>query len=156
MVLALLPLAFFLVGAVVPSWVYGTPLNLGFMGEDTVQVAAVFLWATGAALALWSVRTLGRFMVLEIEVRTDHELVTHGPYSRIRHPTYAAFLVMDGAAVLLYFHVVLIVLFVARLAIATLRARSEEELLSSEAGFGDRYREYMDRTGRFLPRLRNS
>ena len=152
--LALFPVAFFLVGAVDPSWVYGTPLNLEFSGQDAFQIAAIFLWAVGAALAFWTVRTLGRFMVIEIEVRSDHELVTTGPYARVRHPAYTAFLIMDGAAFLLFFNVVLIATFAARLAIATLRARGEEELLRSEAGFGDRYGDYMVRTGRFLPRLR--
>jgi protein-S-isoprenylcysteine O-methyltransferase Ste14 len=54
---------------------------------------------------------------------------------------------------LLFLNLLLAANFLATLTIATYRARQEEELLSSEDGFGSRYREYMERTGRFLPKL---
>ncbi len=152
--LGLVPFAFLVIGAVAPTWVYGTPFNLAFPGGEIVQVAAIVVWLGGGFLAIESIRALGRFMVAEIEVRSDHELVTRGPYARIRHPTYTAFLLLDGAVALLFLHVVLIVSFLVRVAIAEIRARREEELLASEEAFGERYQEYMARTGRFLPRLR--
>ena len=39
-------------------------------------------------------RTLGRFFTFEVSVRKGHQLVTTGPYSIVRHPSYAAFLLM--------------------------------------------------------------
>lgn len=154
LLLGLVPLVFLLLGAPFPAWVYGTALNLAVPGGEVVQIAAIPLWVVGGMLAMSSVRALGRFMVVDIEVRSDHELVTGGPYRWVRHPTYTAFLLLDGAVALLFFHVILIASFAARFAVAEVRARKEEELLSSPEGFGDRYREYMSRTGRFLPALR--
>ena len=39
-------------------------------------------------------RTLGRFFTFEVGIRKGHQLVTIGPYSIVRHPSYTAFLLM--------------------------------------------------------------
>ncbi len=152
--LGLVPFAFLILGAVAPTWVYGTPFNLAFPGGEIVQIAAIAIWLGGGLLGSQSVRALGRFMVVEIEVRSDHQLVMHGPYARIRHPMYTALLLLDGAVALLFLHVALIVSFFLRVLIAEVRARREEELLASDDAFGERYRDYIARTGRFLPARR--
>jgi len=153
LLLSSLPLIFYILGASAPGWVYGTPLNLSFYGEDFLQVVSPFLVLTGPILFLWSGRVLGQYMRVEIEIREKHELVTRGPYSRIRHPTYTGALLVEFGTILLFFHIVLVVGFLVRVAMAYKRAVLEEELLSSEDGFGQSYRDYMLRTGRFLPRL---
>jgi protein-S-isoprenylcysteine O-methyltransferase Ste14 len=135
--LGLVPFAFLFLGAVAPTWVYGTPFNLAFPGGEIVQIGAIAIWLGGGLLGSQSVRALGRFMVVEIEVRSDHQLVMHGPYTRIRHPMYTALLLLDGAVALLFLHVALIVSFFLRVLIAEVRARREEELLASNDAFGD-------------------
>lgn len=89
-----------------------------------------------------------------LEVLEKHELVTRGVYSRIRHPTYTGIILMFLAGTLLFLHIILFVGFLAILGMAYRKAVLEEELLSSEKGFGQQYRDYMMKTGRFLPRLR--
>src|SRR2546425_5401279 len=148
-----LPIIFYVLGAAVPGLVYGTPLNLSFYGADFLQLFSVFLVLFAPIIFLWSARVLGQYMRPEIEVREKHELVTKGPYSRIRHPTYTGALMVELGTILLFLNIVLIVGFLARVAMAYKRAVLEEELLSSEDGFGQAYRDYMHRTGRFLPRL---
>jgi protein-S-isoprenylcysteine O-methyltransferase Ste14 len=46
----LLPLIFYLLGAIVPSWVYGTPLNLSFNGAEFLQIVSVPLFLSGVVL----------------------------------------------------------------------------------------------------------
>jgi len=78
-------------------------------------------------------------------------LVTHGPYLWVRHPFYvsvallilAVFGITSNGFFLLAGGVVLGLIYV--------RTQKEEELLLSR--FGDHYRAYMRRTGRFLPKL---
>ena len=147
------PLVFFLVGAIMPSWVYGTILNLSFQGGEYLQVFSVLLFLAGVILAGWSAQVLGQFMIPPIQVLEKHELVTQGPYSRIRHPAYTSAIIMALASTLLFFNLIIFLAFVAILAIAYKRAVLEEELLASEDGFGQDYRDYMKKTGRFLPRL---
>lgn len=156
LLLGLLNLIFYFIGGIVPEWVYGTPLNLSFGGGEYLQWASVFITLSGALLFLWSGRVLGQYMRVEIVVSEKHELVTGGPYSRIRHPTYTGGLMIDLGTALLFVNIILVMSFVARVAMAYKRAGLEEMLLASEAGFGQRYRDYMGRTGKFLPKIGSS
>jgi protein-S-isoprenylcysteine O-methyltransferase Ste14 len=149
----LLPLIFYLLGATVPGWVYGTPLNLSFNGAEFLQVLSVPLFLSGLVLVGTAYRAIGQLNRPRIEVMSKHELVTSGPYSRVRHPVYTGILLMVLASTLLFVHVVLVVGFLAVLGIAYRKTAVEEKLLSSEEGFGREYRDYMLKTGRFLPRL---
>jgi protein-S-isoprenylcysteine O-methyltransferase Ste14 len=148
-----LPLIFYLFGAVMPSWVYGTLLNLFFGGAEYLQFASVPLFFCGAILAGWSEWAIGQFMRPHTEVMEKQELVTREPYSRIRHPTYTGAMLMALALALLFLHAVPIIGFLACFGIACKKAVLEEELLASEEAFGQSYRDYMLKTGRFLPKF---
>jgi protein-S-isoprenylcysteine O-methyltransferase Ste14 len=81
------------------------------------------------------------------------EIVTWGPYGRVRHPFYVSFLLALTATVLAAPHPLSVAALVAGLVALTLTARREERrLLASDLG-GD-YARYLTGTGRFLPRLR--
>ncbi len=144
---------FFLIGATIPSWVYGTILNVSFQGAEVLQVVSTPLFLIGLVLCGWSDKVLGQFMTPRIAVMQKHELVTRGPYSRVRHPKYTGVLLMILGGALLFLNVIIAIDFLVILTIAYQRAVLEEELLASEDGFGQEYRDYMKRTGRFLPRL---
>ena len=139
---------------VAPDLTYGAPLTVAFPLDSAVQVAGFLLWGAGGLLILWSRRALGRFMVLEIAVAKDHELVRTGPYARIRHPTYAGAMAMAVGVALLFLNVLLAGVAMLVVLMASYRARKEERLLSSAEAFGETYKAYMATTGRFLPRFR--
>lgn len=44
--------------------------------------------ASGAILRLWCFKTLGQFFTFELSIHPSHSLVTTGPYSFVRHPSY--------------------------------------------------------------------
>ncbi len=138
----------------VPSLVYETNLNIAFPFDTYVQGIGLAVWAVGGLLVVWSGRVLGRFMVVQIAVATDHRLVQEGPYGRIRHPTYAGAMAIAIGEALLFLSLPLAAIAVLIVIIANYRARKEERLLASPAGFGEAYGAYVMRTGRFLPRLR--
>ena len=48
------------------------------------------LTVVGTSLRIISYRCLGRFFTFELSIRDSHRLVTSGPYSVVRHPSYAA------------------------------------------------------------------
>ena len=139
--------------AVLPSLAYGTVLNFAFPMDSVFQVLGFFLWGAGGVLVLWGGRTLGRFVVIEIGVAKDHELITAGPYARIRHPMYSGVQCMAIGLTLVFLSDVLLAFAVLAVSLANYRARKEERLLASKEGFGETYRAYMARTGRFLPRV---
>ncbi|KAL4243984.1 Protein-S-isoprenylcysteine O-methyltransferase [Abortiporus biennis] len=42
----------------------------------------------GGFLRLQCYRTLGQYFTMQLAIRQDHKLITHGPYSIVRHPSY--------------------------------------------------------------------
>jgi protein-S-isoprenylcysteine O-methyltransferase Ste14 len=107
--------------------------------------------AAGALLGMWTFRSLGTNLTDTVVTRKKHTLVVHGPYQWIRHPLYssaALFVVGISLIAANWFFFVSGVVIVSLLMV---RTRTEEKNLV--ARFGDSYRRYIDRTGRFLPRL---
>jgi protein-S-isoprenylcysteine O-methyltransferase Ste14 len=81
---------------------------------------------------------------------TPERLVTHGAYARVRHPFYAAFLLVLLACVAAFPHAgTAIALLAGGFRLNRTAALEERWLLSSR--FAPEYRDYLDRTGRFLP-----
>lgn len=146
--------AFWSVGVLlVPSYTYDWPGFPGFPGSSLVQVAGFVVSMGGGLLFFSAVRALGKYMTPEIQVRRDHELIQRGPYRSIRHPVYTAILLGAAGSATLYLSLPLAALTVFLVAMASLRARSEERLLSSPEAFGKEYADYVSRTGRFVPRI---
>jgi protein-S-isoprenylcysteine O-methyltransferase Ste14 len=83
--------------------------------------------------------------------RSQASLVTTGPYRWIRHPMYSAALILVMAASLLTANLVVVIGGLAMFALLAARSRIEEQRLIAK--FGEAYRGYQGRTGRFLPRL---
>lgn len=79
-------------------------------------------------------------------------IVTWGAYGRIRHPFYSSFLMLLVAALLACPHVLTLAAFAWGLVILNATAAREEERMK-RSEFGAEYTTYVERTGRFLPRL---
>ena len=75
----------------------------------------------------------------------------HGPYRWIRHPLYDSAALLTVAVSLIAANWFLFVTGVVLFGLLIIRTRTEEANLV--ARFGDSYRTYMERTGRFLPRI---
>lgn len=109
----------------------------------------VGLWGI---LLVWTFENLGRNLTDTVVTRKDHTLVTTGPYRYVRHPFYVAFAIalIGGSIVAANWFIFLsgCVPFVFLVA----RTRIEEEKLAER--FGNEYRNYIARTGRFWPRMR--
>jgi hypothetical protein len=84
--------------------------------------------------------------------RREHTLVTSGPYRRVRHPFYDA----TGLAILATSLTAAnwFVLLTGGLAFTLMMIRTRTEEQHVLARLGESYRAYMERTGRFVPRIR--
>lgn len=81
-------------------------------------------------------------------------IVTYGAYKYVRHPFYSAFLLaLTGTLVAAPHPGTLACLLYTALMLHYTAGKEEHKLSNSE--FGDEYRSYLARTGRFLPRLRS-
>jgi protein-S-isoprenylcysteine O-methyltransferase Ste14 len=105
----------------------------------------------GVGMMYWTLTNLGKNLTDTVATRRDATLVTSGPYRFVRHPFYVtAALLMAGVA-LLSANWFLAACGLAVVALLVARTPKEEQKLIEK--FGDKYRAYMARTGRFLPRL---
>ena len=90
-------------------------------------------------------------MTRTVTIREDHRLVTSGPYRYIRHPLYTMGLLLFSSLSLIAANWFMMLGTVLAFVLVSLRLPKEEAALIE--AFGDEYRAYMQRTGRFLPRL---
>jgi len=131
-----------------PGWMSWSslplPTWLRWTGVGNIVIAC--------GLTIWTLRCLGKNLTDTVVTRQQHTLVMHGPYRWVRHPFYdcAALLVVAGplTAANWFLFVNGIVVF----SLLVIRTRTEEENLV--ARFGDSYRAYRERTGRFLPEFK--
>jgi len=108
----------------------------------------------GGIMLLWaSHHHLGRSFHSLIVAKEDQVLVETGPYRLIRHPIYSAYMMNYVGGGLLAGNLVLTVVPVTLYAVLVcLRMGKEEQVLIDK--FEKRYVEYMQRTGRLIPRFR--
>jgi len=99
----------------------------------------------------WLFSSIGSGITPTSATRKQHMLVTKGPYRWVRHPLYTV-----GSCLFVAFGMMADNWFIAGLGILTfilMAARTPKEEANLIEKFGDEYREYMKRTGRFLPKL---
>ncbi len=132
-------------------------INPACLAWAAVPLPAALRW-TGVGLGLvaglllvWMFRTLGRNLTDTVVTRKEHTLVTTGPYRWVRHPFYTSAGMLVFANSLAAANWFFFVMGSAMFLLLAIRTRKEEENLI--ARFGDDYRNYLRRTGRFVPRL---
>jgi protein-S-isoprenylcysteine O-methyltransferase Ste14 len=103
------------------------------------------------ALIIWVQLELGRQFSPQLQLRREHQLITSGPYSRVRHPLYTAIYGLGLSLALVSANWFFVAFFVLSLVGLCLRVPKEERMLLDQ--FGDEYRAYMQHTGRFFPKM---
>jgi protein-S-isoprenylcysteine O-methyltransferase Ste14 len=113
-------------------------------------IAGLIIMISGLVLRIWAAKTLGRFYTRTLIIASGQNVISTGPYSRIRHPGYlgsillwVGFSIMTGNAVLeIVYPVVFIAVYLHRISV-------EEAMLVKE--LGQNYIQYKNRTKRILP-----
>lgn len=117
--------------------------------EPAFQALGLAVMGSGFSVFIWSVVARGRHSV-SWAMPEDHALITSGPYRHVRHPSYLGyFLMFIGLPFTMQNALALIPL----MAIPGYRAVAVKEEALLVERYGDEYREYAGRTGRFLPRI---
>ncbi len=121
---------------------------------EWIRWLGIGLGIVSVLLIYWMFSSIGSGITPTVATRSEHELVTKGPYRWIRHPLYTF-----GTLFFLSFALMIDSWFIALMAVLaivllSLRLPTEEALLIKK--FGDEYRGYMKRTGRFLPKFGGS
>ena len=105
----------------------------------------------GVLLTGWSELELDRQFSPQLQLRQDHQLITSGPYGIIRHPLYTGIFTFGLNLALVSANWFFVAFFVMSLFGLGLRVPKEERMMVEQ--FGEEYRAYTQRTGRYLPKM---
>jgi len=122
-----------------------------------ITAYAVFRWAAavGAVMCLaltakcW--RRMGSDWRMAVSETQKSPLITDGPFARVRHPIYALQMLLMWCSFLIVPTGPMLLIAVVHASLMHLKARNEERHLSKV--HGAQYEAYLNRTGRFFPRL---
>jgi protein-S-isoprenylcysteine O-methyltransferase Ste14 len=134
-----------LMWAINPQWLAWAKLPL----PTWLRCTGLGIYCLWGLLHIWTFKHLGKNLTDTVVTRKDATLVTSGPYRFVRHPFYLSFALAIIGGSLASANWFLFVTACVPLAFLVVRTRTEEAKLIER--FGDDYRSYMTRTGRFVP-----
>lgn len=132
-------------------------INPAWLGAFAIPLPAWSRWlgvglsTIGLVLLIWVHHTLGRHWSTNLQFKEEHTLATSGPYRWARHPMYTALFGFFAGLALVSANWLVVLLVVVAIFALYVRIGKEEAMMIEQ--FGDKYRTYMQQTGRFLPRL---
>ena len=120
---------------------------------SSIRWLGVLVAASFVPILYWIHFTLDKQYSADLSIKKNHELIEAGPYAKVRHPMYTVFIVFTIAIAIITSNLLCIFFsFIISFSFPSI-AKSEELMLID--AFGDKYRSYMTRTGRFFPPLRS-
>jgi protein-S-isoprenylcysteine O-methyltransferase Ste14 len=130
-----------------PQWMAWSKIGL----PEWVRWLGIGIGVLCTIAVYWLFSSIGSGITPTSATRRQHKLVTSGPYRWVRHPLYTI-----GSSMFVAFGMMADNWFIAALGILAfilmaMRTPQEEAHLIEK--FGDEYREYMKRTGRFMPKI---
>jgi protein-S-isoprenylcysteine O-methyltransferase Ste14 len=131
-----------------PPWWTWTELPFG----EGVQWLGLVLTIMPIFFLIWVHRHLDSQWSIALELQEDHKLITSGPYRRIRHPMYLGIFVYTIGMILISSDLLVLLFFAFTIWVNYRRIPREEQMMIDE--FGVEYQEYMAKTGKLLPRIR--
>lgn len=130
-----------------PQWMAWSKIGL----PEWVRWLGVGIGLLCIFMIYWLFSSIGSGITPTSATRRQHTLVTSGPYRWVRHPLYTV-----GSSLFISFGMMADNWFIAALgllAFIAMAIRTPKEEANLVEKFGDEYREYMKRTGRFLPKF---
>jgi protein-S-isoprenylcysteine O-methyltransferase Ste14 len=136
------------VGSSLIEWAYFSDQSSNLF----LTILGILMIIIGLIIRITAINTLGKFFTATARTTNEHLLVTSGPFSIMRHPSYAgAILVITGVPVLLnnlitFFSTILLLFFAY-----DFRIKSEEKVIIST--FGEKYLQYSLKVKKIVPHL---
>jgi protein-S-isoprenylcysteine O-methyltransferase Ste14 len=130
-----------------PAWMAWSNIGL----PEWVRWLGVIIGVAAVVGIYWLFSSIGSGITPTSATRKEHQLVTTGPYRWVRHPLYTI-----GSSLFIAFGMMAdnwFIMALGMLAFLGMASRTPKEEANLIEKFGDEYREYMKRTGRYLPKL---
>lgn len=143
-------------------WLSNTFAGIDFLSHDAGHLLeTMFGWEVnphfGPFHLLSNILIFGGFILLSsswrvlYQAQKEHCLATAGPYARVRHPQYVAFILIMFGFLLQWPTLITLIMFPILLIIYARLAEIEERAILAE--FGSAYEDYRKRTPAFIPRV---
>jgi protein-S-isoprenylcysteine O-methyltransferase Ste14 len=132
-------------------------INPTWMAWAQFSLPSWLRWTGAGVMALcvplfyWLFSSLGKNVTPTVVTRQAHTLVTHGPYRWVRHPLYTVGLLFFVGFCLLSASWFTLLMILGGMPILMARTPIEEAKIIER--FGDEYIQYMQKTGRYLPKI---
>ena len=118
---------------------------------EIIRLSGIIFFVMGLVLLIWVHRTLGKHWSMLLKLGEEHRLITNGPYARVRHPMYSYFYIMVISTALISANLLVGGFgFLTWTLLYVVRVGDEEAMMIEQ--FGEEYKEYMERTGRLIPK----
>ena len=113
-------------------------VSFGRISPEVAWIGLVVFWF-GIALRFWSFQALGRYFTFIVQTSADQPVITSGPYRFVRHPSYAAVLLMVMGVGLVPRKLVVLRLASRPVCSADSLPDTRRGACTSPPAFGDRY-----------------
>jgi protein-S-isoprenylcysteine O-methyltransferase Ste14 len=118
-------------------------------GKLLIEIIAFIGVLVSLAFMIWSRVVLGKNWSGRIAVKNDHQLITSGPYTMVRHPMYTGFIFAFLFSAILLGEVRGVISFVILLIGILMKLQKEERVIRNV--FGIKYDEYAKRVKKLIP-----
>jgi len=120
--------------------------------QEKVEWICVALIVLGYLLRYWSMSALGVFFTRTLKMQGNQKLIQDGPYSMVRHPGYAAnLLVYISLGIACSHNILYIIISVVALSYGHMRRIYAEESMLELSDIGQEYKVYKKRTNALIP-----
>ena len=128
------------------------PLGWRFLPPlPVVTYTGLALALAGMGIAVWARIHLGQYWSDKVVLKVDHQLISSGPYARMRHPIYSGVLLGVAGTALVVGEWRGVLAFLLLLTNYSVKAKREEKILAG--AFPEGFTQHKRRAGFLLPRL---
>jgi protein-S-isoprenylcysteine O-methyltransferase Ste14 len=121
-------------------------------GVVPVSLVGLLLMLTGTTVRWSAIFTLQRLFTVNVSILENHQIVQHGLYRYLRHPSYTGLLLRYFGFGLAFANwLSLLLIFLPLFCAVCYRIQVEEQALLR--AFGRQYADYASRTRRLIPRV---
>ncbi|MFW6134211.1 MAG: methyltransferase family protein [Elusimicrobiota bacterium] len=120
--------------------------NINYYLSAFAFLAYISAWI----LSIKSIKTMGKYWTVDVEMRENHPLIKKGPYKYMRHPHYLfTFIELLGLPLIANAYYTFIVTAIIFIPLYTARITIEEKQMINK--FGDKYRRYKKQVWGLFP-----
>ena len=123
---------------------------IGYLSNYFAGWLGILLMVLGITLRYLAAQTLGQFYTRTLRIIPEHQIISKGIYSLIRHPGYlGTFLMMLGVGLAVNNWLIFLFITLTETIVRIYRIYIEEKML--EAFFREEYKVYRKKTWRLIP-----